>query len=111
VKSLARRVGLDEVVKAVCQLKNERWEAFCDRRGDWDWDMALLAARRHTGLTNRELGEWLGGLDDSAVAQAVRRLEKKMAGNARLRKRSEQLERELSNVNGLLPKGGRYLGK
>jgi REP element-mobilizing transposase RayT len=95
---LTSKVRLEGVVELVCRLKGERWEDFCNRRGDWGRDLALMAARRHTGLTNRELGQWLGGLDDSTVAQAVRRLEKRMAGNAGIRKLYEKLEHELSNA-------------
>jgi hypothetical protein len=35
-------------------------------------------------MTNRELAERAGGIDDSAVAQAVRRLAKRIQADARL---------------------------
>lgn len=35
--------------------------------------MVLMAARRLAGIGNRTLAEWIGGKDDSAVMQAMKR--------------------------------------
>ncbi len=44
----------------------------------------LLPARKNTMMTKRELAEHIGTVDDSAVAQAVRRLEKRIQKDSRL---------------------------
>ena len=46
-----------------------------DRCGDLGLALAMWAARRHTGLTLKDIGAALDGFDCAAVAMAVRRLE------------------------------------
>ena len=47
---------------------------FRDRRGDWGRDLVFWAGREYGGYTLRELGEWAGGVDYSAVSGAIARL-------------------------------------
>jgi hypothetical protein len=56
-------------------LKGEPWRSFGDRHGDWGRDVTWWAARRIGGYTLAELARETGGLDYTAVYQAVRRLE------------------------------------
>jgi len=60
--------------------------------------MVLMAARRLAGIDNRTLAEWMGGKDDSAVTQAVKRLELRIQGSRRLAKFYQFLRREVSKV-------------
>jgi hypothetical protein len=60
--------------------------------------MVLMAARRHAGSPNRRLTEWLGGKDDSAVTQAVKRLEERMKTSSELKKIYQAVELKLSTV-------------
>ena len=60
--------------------------------------MALMAARRLAGLDNRTLTGWMGAKDDSAVTQAVKRLEARMRGDRKLARFYEALSREVSKV-------------
>lgn len=58
----------------------------------------IVAARRWAWIDNRMLAEWVGGKDESAVTQAVKRLEAKMQGSRKLTKFYRALRREMSNV-------------
>jgi len=97
-KEIERRPGLPEIVAAVSRLRGEAWEDFGNRRGDWGRPMVLMAARRLAGINNRTLAAWMGGKDDSAVTQAVKRLEAKMRQSRKLAGIYRSLEREISNV-------------
>lgn len=96
LKQLHSPVTFERIVECVSQLKGERWEDFVNRRGDWGRDLVLLAARQHTALTNRELGERVGGIDHSAVAQAVKRIQRRLRGNHPLRQMDRELSKHLS---------------
>ena len=60
--------------------------------------MVLSLAKKNTLITNRELAEHIGKVDDSAVAQAVRRLEKRIRDDARLVRALEILQEMISNM-------------
>jgi chromosomal replication initiation ATPase DnaA len=48
--------------------------------------MVLYLGRRHSGLTLRELGEAMGGMDCSAVSGGIIRFGKKLKRDSELRK-------------------------
>jgi len=75
------------VVRAVERVKRESWEEFRDRYGDRGRDLALWVGRRHGGLTLRELGEAVGGMDDSAVSEAIRHFQRRRLPRAEVRGR------------------------
>ncbi len=81
-QQIERRLDLPDIVTAMGRLRGEAWEDF----GHW------------AGIDNRTLAEWMGGKDDSAVTQAVKRLEAKMQGSRKLTKFYRALRREMSNV-------------
>lgn len=85
-KDLRREVTWEEVVKAVETVKGESWEKFGNRYGDWGRDLALWIARRRAGLTLRELGEQAGGMDYSAVSEAIRQFDRKRLENPNVQK-------------------------
>ncbi len=74
LKALRVRFSFEDVVRAVEKEKGERWDQFRDRRGDWGRDLALLVARRKCGMTQKTLGEAVGGLRAVAVNIAMRRM-------------------------------------
>jgi len=81
-----REVRWSEVVQAVEQIKRESWAAFVNRYGDWGRDLALWIARRRGGMSLRELGAQAGGLDYSAVSEAIRTFERKRLNRAEVRR-------------------------
>ena len=84
------------IVTAVEQvLGGEARELFA-RRGGTGRALAMWAARRYGGLTLRETGEAVGGLDYAAVSIAIKRLIRQAATNRTLRAQMTRLEHMLS---------------
>ena len=75
----------EEIVAIVERLKGETWADFRNRYGDWGRDVVLWAGRKYGGMTLKELGAAAGGMDDVAVAAAVRRIAERSRARARLR--------------------------
>jgi len=74
LKAIRVRVSFDDVVRVVEQEKGAAWGQFRERRGDWGRDLVLVIARRHCGMTLKELGEAAGDLSSVAVNMALRRM-------------------------------------
>ena len=83
----------------VSKHKGENWEEYVGRRGNWGRDMVLLLARRNTMMSNRELAERGGGIDYSAVAQAVRPLTRRIQENAGLDRAFKILQKEIAQMS------------
>ena len=86
----------EQVVGAVEKVKGETWEKFRDRHGDWGRDLALAVARRCTGMTLRELGERVGGLDYAAVSEAIGYFERQRMGRKDVREARKRVEQFLN---------------
>jgi hypothetical protein len=56
----------------------------------------MWAARRYGGLTLRETGEALGGLDYAAVSIAIKRLVRRAAASLELRRQMDRIAALLS---------------
>jgi putative transposase len=61
---------------------------------------AIYLLKKHTGMTNGEIGELFGGLTYSAVAKVCGRFSKSLATDAALRAKLRVIEREMSKVKG-----------
>lgn len=86
IKKLRPTVKVADVIRAVEGVKGESWELFRDRHGDDGRDMVLWLARQRSGLTLRELGEAVGGLDYRSVSSAIRRVNHDVKANSRSRR-------------------------
>jgi len=75
-RQLRQEVTWEEVVKAVEAVKGERWKSFVNRHGDWGRDLTLWTARKRAGMKLKELGAAAGGMDYSAVSEAIRHFER-----------------------------------
>ena len=82
--ALRRRVTWEEVRAAVERVKGESWDRFAERRGDEGRDLFLWAARRYCGVTLSELGAAVGA-EYAAVSLAMRRFQRKAAGDRAIR--------------------------
>lgn len=78
-------------------VKGERWESFSERYGDWGRDMVLCLAYEHCGMTLKELGQLLGGLDYASVCVAIRRFRKRMERDSTLTRIFAELNAKLKN--------------
>jgi len=74
--ALRRQSRWEAIVSAVERVKGEPWSSFVDRHADWGRDLALWIASRRCGMMLRELGERVGGMDYSAVSEAIRHFER-----------------------------------
>ena len=68
LEEIKKPLRLEDIVKVVSDYKGKEWEQFVNRRRDWGRDMVPLLAKKNTMMTNRELAEHIGRVDDSAVA-------------------------------------------
>jgi hypothetical protein len=93
------RKRFEQAAAAVASHRGEPWEAFSMRRGDPGRDMVWWLARRHSGLTVRELGEKSGAADCAAVGIALSPYESKLRSNDDLRSETTLIERNLLNVD------------
>jgi REP element-mobilizing transposase RayT len=85
-KEFGKWISFEEIVRIVERLKDEKWEAFRDKRGDTGRDLALWACRKYGGMSLREAGVKAGGMDYSAVAVSVLRFERRAENDRKLRK-------------------------
>ena len=89
LRQLEARPGWPEIVKVVEGMKQESWEQFRDRRGDWGRDVALYLGRQQGGLKLRQLGA-LAGIDYASVSMALQRLEQRRRRDSHLARRLDQ---------------------
>jgi REP element-mobilizing transposase RayT len=82
---LRRSVDFEDVVAAVEEARGEDRGEWLHRHGDRGKWMVLWLARRYCGLTHRELGARMGGMDYAAVCVGLGRFEKRMARDGALR--------------------------
>ena len=95
VRAWQRLLPFARVTEIVAKEKGEPWECFRDRHGDWGRDAALWLARRHSGMTQAELGTAVGGMAYPAVGHAVRRIERRRTTDPKLARVLVRLERQL----------------
>jgi len=86
------------IISAVESAKGEPWDAFRERHGDVGRDLVFHLARRHSGLTLRQIGEQSGGLHYVAVSNALRRFNQRLESDRSLQRLKKIAETKLLNV-------------
>jgi putative transposase len=94
-RSLVVRPAFDDLVKAVERARGQKWERFRDGYGDWGRDLVLYLGRRECGLKLKELGKSAGGMDYAAVSVAVKRFERRLARDSRLRCVIDEIRKQI----------------
>lgn len=84
-RQLRSRPKISQIIAVVERVKGRRWEGFRDRYGDWGRDLVLYLGRRHCGLTVKELGEAVGGMDYMSASVAIHRLGRRLEKDTALR--------------------------
>jgi hypothetical protein len=97
LRRLETRPAWQQIVEVVEAMKQEKWEQFRDRRGDWGRAVALYLGRQHGGLKLRELGK-LAGVDYGSVSVALQRLERRRRQDQQLADCLREGETLLLNV-------------
>jgi hypothetical protein len=85
-----RLLPFTDVISAMEKLKEEPWDDFVDRHGDWGRDLALYAGRERCGLSLTELGEFVNR-KNQAVAQSNMRTRKLLKQDQELKQNYESL--------------------
>jgi chromosomal replication initiation ATPase DnaA len=90
----------DEIIAAVAGRYETAVEEIMAGRQREARNAAIYLLKRHTGMTNRAIGEQCGRVTYSAVTKACGKLEGEMEKNRRLRTLVRGIERELSRFKG-----------
>ena len=94
----ASAVDLDDIVARVAARFRISREAV---RTSFPYrNYAVYLARKHTTLTNPQIGAYFGNVTFSAVAKTVSRLRARMKEDRKVRQALQKLEEELSTVKG-----------
>lgn len=97
-KQLRRRVSFAELVKYVETLRGLACSDIMALRGDWGRPLLMWGARKYCGMTLREIGVEMGGLDYGAVTMSVRRFEHKAKHDKELQEQMSKLRAEVLDV-------------
>jgi putative transposase len=92
-----QRPELARVIRCVEAVKGEKWEVFCDRRGDSGRELVLYLGRRVCGLKLRELGQSIGAQEYATVAMAIKRFGTSLQEDRALQKEHDRVV-QLLNV-------------
>jgi hypothetical protein len=95
---LRARISGDQVVAAVESLKEEKYDAFVNTRGDWGRPLLMWGLRNYCGMSLREIGEKIGGRDYSAVSVMLKRFEQRVNADKSLANKLEEFRKAMSNV-------------
>jgi putative transposase len=85
-----------EIVSALERAKEESWQEFAERHGDWGRDAALWLGRRAGRLSLTELGKLAGGLDYAVVSKAIACFGRRLCLDAVLREQLTMVQSQLS---------------
>ena len=96
LRAPTRAASWKEIVAALEELKEESWNEFAERHGDWGRDAALWLGRRAGRLRLAELGRLVGNLDYAVVSKAIARFEQRLRAAPQLRDQLANVQRRLS---------------
>jgi len=97
-RKLRPQLSWEEVIGAVERVKEENWEEFRDRHGDWGRDMAFWLGRRAGRLHLKQMGELAGGLDYATVGSAISRFGRRLKAEKALAAKLAEAQKHLSNA-------------
>jgi putative transposase len=84
-------VDWERITSAIEQLWRRPWKEVSGRHGDPGRELAMLIARRYGGMSLRDIGEAVGGLQYPAVSDAVRRTSARLETDRTLEKMFKRL--------------------
>jgi len=97
------RVGMAEIIRGVETVCGMPWSEISMQRGHQGKALAMWAARTYGGMTLKQIGMEMGGVDYAAVIMRIRRYEKLLKTDREARKTMNELVKKL-NVNAALSK-------
>jgi putative transposase len=84
-------VDWESITAVIEKLWKKSWKEVSGRHGDPGRELAMLIAQRYGGMSLREIGEAVGGLQYPAVSDAVRRTSARLETDRALEKRFKRL--------------------
>ena len=90
---------VEEIINAICSYFNVTRGMILGEKRIFR-DMAIYFSKKYTGLTNMEIGSFLGGISYSGVTRVYQRFGEKILKNRDLRKQIEDIWNILSKVKG-----------
>jgi hypothetical protein len=88
-------VDWERITSAVEKLWRKPWKEVSGHHGDPGRELAMLIAQRYAGMSLREIGEAVRGLQYSAVSDAIRRTSARFESNGALGKKFKKLCKNL----------------
>lgn len=93
-----KAVKVEEILEAAKDYYGmSRGSEFGKETGDRR-KIVIYMIKKHTGATNRQIGEYFGGLSYSAVAKIYDRFKRRLKEDRRLRRGVDKIARDMSNV-------------
>ena len=97
--ALKTRYEAEEILDLVAAHLGLSTGDILKRKGGWR-DLFIHLLKIQTGMTNKEIGEFVGGLSYSGVSRVEERFIEKIKNNRSLNKNLKDLLSEMSNVKG-----------
>ena len=88
-------VDWERITVAIEKLWRKPWKDVSGLHGDPGRELAMLIAQRYGGMSLREIGEAVGGLQYPAVSDAVRRTSARLETDGALGKKFKRLRKIL----------------
>ncbi len=98
-KALLKRAEPEEQLEAIARFLKISVPDVAQLKGD-ERDIVVYILKTCTELSNKEIGEYFGGLSYSAVAKIKERFLIKLNKDRALRKRVDRIKQYMSNVKG-----------
>jgi putative transposase len=98
-RDLQGTLGPEDIIDIVSENSRVSRDDLINNRGEYR-NLTIHLMKKHTGMTNRQIGEFFGGLSYSAVAKIQARFLEKVMKNRQLEKKLESISTKLSNVKG-----------
>ena len=86
-------MGMEEILQRVAEQYRVTKDAILNREATEARKVAIYLIRKHTAVTNRQVGEYFGGLSYSGVARIIERLKRDMKSDRRLTRRIEAINK------------------
>jgi len=102
-RALQTRYEAEEIAELVSEHFGVSAEGLLGRRNDRR-NLLIYLLKNQTGMTNKEIGEFVGGLSYSGVSRVEQRFVEKLKKHRALNKDLKAVLRKMSKVKGLLPK-------
>ena len=98
-RDLQGTLGPEDIIDIISENSRVPREDLINKWGDHR-NLTIHLMKKYTGMTNRQIGEFFGGLSYSAVAKIQVRFLEKVKKNRILEKKLELISNKLSNVKG-----------